>query len=276
MIEGRQIGQYHVESLIGEGGMGRVYRATGPDGRPVALKQLRPELAGDAAFRKRFAREARVAIKIEHRHVVSTLETGEYDDGLYLVQEFIDGGSVRDLLEREGRLPVPRVLTLSAQVAAGLDAMHEEGLVHRDLKPDNVMLDHDGGAQVADFGLCKDSETSTVLTKIGHAVGTLDYMAPEQVRGDSEVDFRADVYSLGCLTWECLVGDPPFRSHQGMAVMWAHLHEDPPDPSSLREDLGDDFAWALLRALEKEPERRPPTATAYAHMLQVAARGRQD
>jgi serine/threonine protein kinase len=271
-IEGWQIGRYQVESLIGEGGMGRVYRARSPDGVPVAVKQLRPELSRDAAFRKRFAREARVALEIDHRHVVSTLETGQYGEELYLVQEFIDGGSLRDLLRRDGRLPVPKVLGLCAEIASGVDAMHAAGVVHRDLKPDNVMLDSEGGAQVADFGLCKDSQTSTVLTAIGQTVGTVDYMAPEQVRGEAELDFSADLYSFGCLTWECLVGAPPFADRSGMAIMWAHLHEEPPDPSSLVPDLSADLSWALLRALEKEPSRRPATATEYAHMLQVAAR----
>src|SRR5919206_3151215 len=163
------------------------------------------------------------------------------------------------------------VLDVCTQVAEGLDAMHAEGLIHRDVKPGNILLDETGKAYITDFGLMKDREAS-VLTRPGQALGSMDYMAPEQIRGE-EVTAQSDVYALGCVMIECLTGKPPFADRQGMRILWAHLQEEPPDPCTGRTDLPSDVGWAVTRALEKEPEKRPPTATAYAHMVRVAAAG---
>jgi serine/threonine-protein kinase len=156
-------------------------------------------------------------------------------------------------------------------VASGLDALHLQGLIHRDVKPGNILLDDDGTPFIADFGLAKDRDAS-VLTKAGTAIGSMDYMAPEQIRGE-EVSAQTDVYALGCVMFECLSGKPPFADRQGMRILWAHLQEDPPDPSAGRDDVPPDVGWAITRALAKEPEKRPPTATAYAHMVRIAALG---
>jgi serine/threonine-protein kinase len=156
-------------------------------------------------------------------------------------------------------------------VADGLDALHAEGLIHRDVKPGNILLDGQGKAFITDFGLMKDREAS-VLTRPGQALGSMDYMAPEQIRGE-EVTAQSDVYALGCVMIECLTGQPPFADRQGMRILWAHLQEDPPDPSAGRDDIPPDVGWAVTRALEKEPDKRPPTATAYAHMVRIAALG---
>jgi serine/threonine-protein kinase len=268
---GDMVGPYRVESMLGEGGMGRVYRAVGPDGAVVALKVVKAELAKDEVFRRRFEREAGTAARVTHSNVVPVLATGEHEGIPYMAQQFITGGSLEDRIKRETRLDLNTTVDLCTQVADGLDALHAEGLIHRDVKPGNILLDGEGKAYITDFGLMKDREAS-VLTRPGQALGTMDYMAPEQIRGE-EVTAQSDVYALGCVMIECLSGAPPFADRQGMRILWAHLQEDPPDPSAGRDDVPPDVGWAITRALEKEPEKRPPTATAYAHMVRIAALG---
>jgi serine/threonine protein kinase len=266
---GTRVGPYEIEHLLGEGGMGRVYCARGPDGEKVALKLVKENLGSDDSFRRRFDREARVAARLEHRHLVPVLDAGEHGGAPYMAQQFITGGSLEDRIERAGSLGLEESVRLSLQIAAGLDVLHGQGLVHRDLKPANILLDEEGDAHITDFGLAKDHAAS-VLTKPGQTVGSMDYMAPEQIRGQ-EVAATTDVYALGCVVCECLSGQAPFADREGMQILWAHLQEDPPDPAADREDVPNDVGWAILRALEKEPGQRPPTATAYARMVQVAA-----
>ena len=249
--------------------MAQVYRAVGLDGEEVALKLVRAELAVEDMFRKRFAREVQTAIRIDHPHVVPVLGSGVHEGVPYMAQRLIRGGSLQDKLKADGRLELEAAVTMCLQVAKGVGALHEHGLIHRDLKPANILLDEEGCAYVGDFGLAKDPQAS-LLTKPGQAVGSLDYMAPEQIRGEP-VAPSADVYSLGCVMFEAIVGQPPFAERQGMQVLWAHLQEDPPDPCADRDDLPKGLTWAINRALEKEPEKRPETATAYARMVQVAA-----
>jgi serine/threonine protein kinase len=268
---GDSVGPYRIESMIGEGGMGRVYRATAPDGNVVALKVVKAELAKDDVFRRRFEREAGAAARVAHSNVVPVLATGEHEGIPYLAQQFITGGSLEDKIKRETQLDLRETVDLLTQVADGLDALHAEGLIHRDVKPGNILLDGEGKAYITDFGLMKDREAS-VLTRPGQALGSMDYMAPEQIRGE-EVTAQSDVYALGCVMIECLSGQPPFADRQGMRILWAHLQEDPPDPSTARDDVPADVGWAVTRALEMDPEKRPPTATAYAHMVRIAALG---
>ena len=154
-------------------------------------------------------------------------------------------------------------------VASGLDAIHAAGLIHRDVKPGNILLDEDGVAFITDFGLAKDSQ-GTVLTKPGQALGSLDYMAPEQIRSEP-VTGAADVYALGCVMFECLTGAPPFADRQGMRVLWAHLQDVPADPCASRAGMPKEFGQTICMALEKDPDKRPPTATAYARMVQIAS-----
>ena len=269
--QGDSVGPYRIEGPLGEGGMGLVYRAVGPSGQAVALKVVKAELARDSVFRRRFDREARTAARVGHPNVVPVLDTGEHDGIPYMAQQFITGGSLEDRIKRDGRLALGFALDVCTQVADGLDAMHAEGLIHRDVKPANILLDEDK-AYITDFGLMKDREAS-VLTRPGQALGSMDYMSPEQIRGE-EVTAQSDVYSLGCVMCECLSGQTPFADRQGMRILWAHLQEEPPNPIADRSDVPDDVGWAVLRALEKEPEKRPPTATAYAHMVRIAALGR--
>jgi serine/threonine protein kinase len=268
---GATVGPYRIEELLGEGGMGMVYRALSPGGETVALKLVKGELAKDSVFRRRFDREARTAARVAHPNVVPVIDTGEHDGVPWMAQRFITGGSLEHRIKRDGPLVLPFVLDICTQVADGLDAMHAEGLIHRDVKPGNILLDETDKAYITDFGLMKDREAS-VLTTPGQALGSIDYMAPEQIRGE-EVTARSDVYALGCVMCECLSGRPPFADHRGMRVLWAHLQEQPPDPLAARKDVPADVSWAILRALEKEPEMRPPTATAYAHMVRIAATG---
>ena len=268
---GDSVGPYRVESMLGEGGMGRVYRATGPSGEVVALKVVKAELARDQVFRRRFERESGAAARVAHANVVPVIDTGEHGGVPYMAQQFITGGSLEDKIKRETRLGLNEAVDLCTQVADGLDAMHAEGLFHRDVKPGNILLDGEGKAYITDFGLMKDREAS-VITRPGQALGSMDYMAPEQIRGE-EVTAQSDIYALGCVMIECLSGQPPFADRQGMRILWAHLQEDPPDPCAGRDDVPPDVGWAVTRALEKEPEMRPPTATAYAHMVRIAALG---
>jgi serine/threonine protein kinase len=269
LAPGDLVGPYRIESLLGQGGMGLVYRATGRDGETVALKLVRGKLAADYVYRKRFEREARAAERVSHPHVVPVLATGEHDGVPYMAQEFVRGGTLQDKLDRDGPLPLEPAVTLCLEVAKGLGALHAERLVHRDLKPSNILLDEDGRAFITDFGLAKDRDAS-VLTAPGKTVGSLDYMAPEQIRAE-DVSPAVDVYALGCVMFQCLSGTPPFGHREGMQILWAHMREDPPDPSARRDDIPDDVGWAVSRALEKDPARRPPTPTAYARMVQVAA-----
>jgi serine/threonine protein kinase len=245
--------------------MGQVYRAVGAEGRAVALKLVRPELAADSDLRRRFKREARAAAKIDSNHVVAVLDDGDYEGIPYMAQEIISGGSLADRIEAKGRLELEETVRMALHVAAGLDAMHRAGMVHRDLKPGNILLDEDGRAYVADFGLVKERDAS-LLTRPGQALGSLDYMAPEQIRAD-EVTPVTDVYALGCVLCESISGAPPFADRQGVRVMWAHLQDEPPDPCSGREGLPKNLGWAIRTALAKEPQ----TPTAYARMVQVAA-----
>src|SRR3954469_2953308 len=263
---GDTVGPYKIECRLGEGGMGLVYKAAGPDGQSVALKLVRGKLAADHVFRKRFDREAGAARRVSHRHVVPVLDTGEHEGIPWMAQQFIAGGTLQDKIEHHGPLDLESAVTLCLEVAKGLSALHAEGLVHRDLKPANILLDDQGGAHITDFGLAKDRDASA-LTEPGQAVGSMDYMAPEQIRGE-EVNHLTDVYALGCVMYECLPGPPPFAEREGMQVLWAHLRDEPKELGAKRTDLSQDVSGALRRALEKDPERPPPTPTAYARMVQ--------
>ncbi len=266
---GSAVGPYRVEVLLGRGGMGRVYRAADAQGSLVALKLVRSDLAADSVFRARFEREARIARQIVNPHVVPVLDTGEHDGVPYLAQRYIGGGSLEQRLQREKRLGLADALEVAAQVATGLGALVAEGLVHRDVKPANVLLDEDGTAYITDFGLAKDSQ-SPALTRPGQALGSPHYMAPEQIRGE-EVSSATDVYSLGCVIYECVSGGPPFAGQRGMRIMWAQLTDLPPDPCGTVPELPAAFGPALLQALAKDPAERPASARDYVRSLCEAA-----
>ncbi len=262
---GSQIGDYNVDSLLGEGGMGKVYTATGPDGGRVALKLVKDDYARDETFRRRFYREARIAQTVQHPNVVPVIDTGEHEGLPYMAQRFIEGMSLDEKLKRDGPLDVQTAVRVCTDVAAGLEALWGAGMVHRDVKPANILLDGSGRAYITDFGLAKDTQGS-LLTLPGQALGSMDYMAPEQIRGES-VGAATDIYALGCVMYECMCGRPPFAEVQGMRILWAHLQDPPPDPRSVRADIPEAFSRTLLVALEKDAAKRPQTAGEYARML---------
>jgi serine/threonine-protein kinase len=268
---GDVVGAWTLGEQLGEGGMGRVYRATNLLGKEAAVKVVKTDLARDKVFRRRFDREASIAQRVEHPHVVPVIDKGEHEGIPYLAQVFVAGGSLEDRILRHGKLPLDEAVRITTSVASGLDALHEQGLFHRDVKPANILLGKDGTPFITDFGLAKDRDAS-VITKTGQALGSMDYMAPEQIRGE-EVTAQSDVYGLGCVLFECLAGQPPFADRKGMRILWAHLQDDPPDPLEGRDDVPEDVTWALLKALAKDPKQRPPTATAYASMVRIAAGG---
>ncbi len=225
MRTGTTFAGYRVESLVGRGGMGVVYRATDLSlERPVALKLIAPELAEDERFRARFLREPRLAASLDHPNVIPIYEAGEHEGQLYLAMRFVEGSDLGTVLEREGKLAPERAVGVLAQVAGALDAAHRRALVHRDVKPANVMIDADGHVYLTDFGITK--QLGGASTDTGRVVGTLDYLAPEQIRGDP-VDGRTDVYALGCVLYECLAGNPPFRRETEAETLWAHMQGEP-------------------------------------------------
>jgi serine/threonine protein kinase len=262
---GTSIGRYRIDALVGIGGMGKVYEASGPDGTRVALKVVKEDLARDETFRRRFQREARIAQTVRNPHVVPVLDTGEHDGLPFMAQQFIDGSSLEQKLKAEGRIDLATAVNICAQVAEGLQALWAAGMVHRDIKPGNILLDLKGTVYITDFGLAKDSQGS-VLTMPGQALGSMDYMAPEQIRGE-EVTAETDLYALGCVMFECITGRPPFADRQGMRVLWAHLQDEPLDPLGVPANV----AQAIKCALHKQPCDRPRSGFEYARRLSTAA-----
>ena len=266
---GDTLGGYRLEESLGEGGMGLVFRAVrADDGREVALKVLKLDLAGDLVFQHRFRQEARAAAEVHDSHLVPIIEAAEADGRHYLAVDYVPGGSLGDRIAGSAMLGIEELVRVVSEVAAGLDALHGAGIVHRDIKPGNILFAGDGTAMLTDFGLAK-GPAYTVLTKPGQVMGTLDYLAPELIRGQPGTPLT-DVYALGCLAFECATGKTPFADKGLFEVGLAHLEEPPPDPSAERPELSPAFAAALLSALEKDPAQRPASAGAYAELLRRA------
>jgi YVTN family beta-propeller protein len=261
---------YRVEALIGRGGMGEVYRAIDDRlGRPVALKVIAGGVTTDEGARRRLLEESRLAASLDHPNVVPVYEVGESEGRLFLAMRYVAGIDLRALLHREGAIGPERAVAVAAQIADALDAAHRRGLVHRDVKPSNVLLDHADGrehAYLADFGLTQS--TSATGPADGQFMGTVDYVAPEQIRGDA-VDGRADEYGLACLLFECLTGTVPYRTGSGVGALFAHLEEPVPSAAERRVGLPPAVDDVFARALAKEPEARYATCTGFV----AAARG---
>jgi YVTN family beta-propeller protein len=244
---GTELAGYRLEALIGRGGMGVVYRAHDLAlDRDVALKLLAPELADDVSFRERFLRESRLAASLEHPNVVPIHDAGEIEGQLYIAMRLVEGTDLKTIL-REGPLEPARAVHVVEQIAGALDAAHARGLVHRDVKPSNVLIDEREHVYLADFGLSRRLGDAAAPLGAAKSLGTADYVAPEQIRGE-EVDGRADVYALGCLLYECLAGKPPFERGSEAATLYAHLEESPPVLPGLEQ--------VLPKALAKEPGDR--------------------
>src|SRR5262249_3970338 len=276
LAAGTVVAGFRVESLIGEGAMGAVYRATAPDGRVVALKLLSAELARDDRFRQRFLRESRIATTLNHPHIVPTSASGEEGGVLFLAMTYIEGSDLRQLLRVEGRLDRELALDLVGQVAEALDAAHKVGLVHRDVKPGIVLVatrpegEH---AYVCDFGLARHVSSVSSLTGERGFVGTIDYVPPEQIEG-GPIDGRADVYSLGCVFFECLAGERPFERDSELSVVFAHLNEPPPRVSEARPELPQELDAVFATALAKSPDDRYSSCGELVAAAQAALQGK--
>jgi YVTN family beta-propeller protein len=256
---GTELAGYRIEGLLGRGGMSVVYRADHLRlKRNVALKLLAPELAEDERFRERFLRESQLAASLDHPNVVPIYDAGEVEGLLYIAMRYVPGTDLRQLLRREGTLESDRALALVAQIGNALDAAHERGLVHRDVKPSNVLLTGRRGKEhcyLADFGLSTSASDRSVVADPRQIVGTIDYVAPEQIR-DGDIDGRADVYSLACLLYECLTGDVPFRRPNDVAVIYAHLEDPAPRASERRSELTSEVDAVLEKGMAKLPDER--------------------
>jgi YVTN family beta-propeller protein len=247
---------HRITGVAGRGGMGVVYRAVQLDlDRAVALKLIAPQLAEDPAFRERFVRESRLAAAIDHPNVIPIYYTGEYEGALYIAMRYVEGSDLRTLVRAAGRLDAERAAHIVAQVGSALDAAHQRGIVHRDVKPANVLLGGSEHAYLTDFGLTKRISSHSGETRGGGWVGTLGFVAPEQIRGE-RVDARADIYALGCVLFHTLAGGPPYQRDSEEATLWAHLHEDPPSLRASVPDAPPELQEVIDRALAKEPEER--------------------
>lgn len=270
------IAGFRVQSLIGAGSMGSVYLAEDTrTGEPVALKVMTAGLAEDERFRQRFIRESALAATLDHPHVVRTLASGEADGMLFLAMAYVEGSDLRDVLRREGRLEPERALRLVAQAAGALDAAHAEGLVHRDVKPGNILIGSgpDGEhAYMCDFGLARHVSSVSSLTGERGFVGTIDYVPPEQIEGGT-IDSRTDVYSLGCVLFECLSGARPFERDSELSVVFAHLNEPPPRITELRPELPVAFDGVFANALAKLLDDRYQSCGEMVDAARAASRG---
>ncbi|HWC26111.1 MAG TPA: protein kinase, partial [Solirubrobacteraceae bacterium] len=271
LTPGDLLGGCRVEALIARGGMGAVYRAVQLGlQRTVALKVIAADHAADAEFRDRFARESRMAAAIDHPNVVDVYAAGEDRGALYIVMRYVPGSDLHALIRSAGRLPAPRATAIVSQVAAALDAAHAAGLVHRDVKPANVLLAEGDHAYLSDFGLMRPLDPQAPLTDSGRWIGSVDFASPEQLAGEP-VDARSDVYSLGCVLFAALTGAPPFARATVPATLLAHLHDPPPRPSASGAPA--DFDRVVARALAKAPDERYPSAGDLGRAARAAARG---
>jgi serine/threonine protein kinase len=273
---GSVLAGYRIEGLAGVGGMGRVYRATQIAlNRLVALKVIAPELANEPDFRARFERESHLSASIDHPNVIPVYEAGEADGRLFIAMRWVEGTDLRSVIVAEGRLEPDRAVAIAEQVAAALDAAHRSGLVHRDVKPANVMLTATHGQEhvyLTDFGLTKKASSNTALTRTGFFVGTPDYMPPEQIMG-GRADARSDVYALGCLLFHALTGRPPYDRGHEVAKMYAQVHDPPPSVVEAVPGAPAGLDAVITRALAKVPDQRYPSAGDLGRAARAALTG---
>src|SRR5438093_8638851 len=270
---GTVLGGYRIVESLGSGGTSVVYRAEHVRlGRPAALKLLAPGL-GEADFSERFLRESQLAASLDHPSIVPVYDAGEEDGLLYIAMACVEGSDLKTLLAEEGRLPTRRALRIVGQIASALDAAHARGLVHRDVKPANVLVTADDRAYLSDFGVVKEL-TSNGATRTGSFIGTIEYCAPEQIEG-RDVDARTDVYALACVLYECLAGAPPFHRPSEVAVLNAHLHAPPPKLTRAAPDLPQALEHVVAKALSKSPLDRFASCGEFVAAARAAAAERR-
>ncbi len=276
LLKGAAVAGFRIESLIAKGALGSVFLARARDDTTVALKILTPELSADERFRRRFLRESELAATLDHPHIVPIVQSGEEDGVLYLAMSHVEGSDLRDLLRQEGRFESGRAIDLVGQVAEALDAAHSAGLVHRDVKPGNILIAaRPGGehAYLCDFGLARHMSSVSSLTGDRGFVGTVDYISPEQIEG-GPIDGRTDVYSLGCVLYECLTGARPFERESELALVYAHLNEPPPKLTDLRPELPNALDDVFATTLAKAPADRYATGGEMVAAAEAALAGR--
>jgi eukaryotic-like serine/threonine-protein kinase len=272
--------RYEIGGVLGRGGMAEVHR--GRDlrlGREVAVKVLRSDLARDPSFQVRFRREAQAAASLNHPAIVAVYDTGEDRTGSgatpYIVMEYVEGETLRDVLRREGRLDPTRAMQLAADICGALDFSHRNGIVHRDVKPGNVMITPQGAVKVMDFGIARAvSDSAATMTSTAAVIGTAQYLSPEQARGEA-VDARSDVYSVGCLLYELVTGAPPFTGDSPVSVAYQHVREDPRLPSSINPEIPPELDAILLKAMSKNPANRYQSAADMRNDLLRAIAGQR-
>jgi serine/threonine protein kinase len=277
---GSQFASYRIEGVLGRGGMSVVYRAENMRlGNEVALKVLSADLSEDDAFRERFVRESRLAASINHPNIIPIYDAGEQDGLLYIAMRYVEGCDLKTLIREQGPLSLPRAAAIISQVARGLAVAHQRGLIHRDIKPANILTERAGGerevldhAYLADFGLMKHMISRSGLTNTGQFLGTVDYVAPEQVEA-RDVDHRADIYSLGCVLYECLTGSVPYPHDADVAVLFAHVRDEVPRVTDVRPDLPPVVDEITSTAMAKRPDDRYSNAADIPGVLAAAVAG---
>ncbi|HRC74344.1 MAG TPA: protein kinase, partial [Kouleothrix sp.] len=259
--------RYELEQKIGEGGMARVYR--GRDlrlSRAVAVKVLHSHYASDTGFLQRFHHEAQAVANLRHPNIVDVYDVGQDGDMHYIVMEYVPGSDLKALIVREAPLPVERAVSIAEAVARGLDAAHRLGMIHRDIKPQNIIIGEAGQVKITDFGIAK-STMSTAMTETGVTFGTADYISPEQARGQPATP-QSDIYSLGVTLYEMLTGRLPFTGDSSIAVAMQHVSAEPPPPRMYNSRIPPQLEAIVLRALNKDPSRRPHSAREFANLLE--------
>lgn len=249
-------GRYEVEREVGKGGNARIFLARGQDGQPVALKILHPELLVSVAA-ERFLREIKIASQLDNPHIAKILDSGEREWLVYYVMSFVEGPTLRERLDTMRMLPIAETLRIADDVLEALDHAHGHGIIHRDVKPANIVLAAEG-AVLLDFGIARAvvASGSDQLTRSGIAVGTSTYMSPEQITALSDIDHRSDLYSVGCVLFECLAGQPPYAHRNEAVVLQFHLNQQVPDVRTLRSDTPPELATLISKALAKTREQR--------------------
>src|SRR5262245_41388930 len=266
-------GRYELQEVVGSGGMSSVYRAHDTVlERTVAIKILYDHFSNDPEYVERFRREARALAQLNHPNIVTVIDRGEFGGRQFIVFEHVEGENLKELVDREGQLPVDQALALVHQVARGLAFAHDHGVVHRDVKPHNVLIDENGVAKVTDFGIARSLEPGDGLTETGTLLGTSEYIAPEQASG-SRVDERSDQYSLATVLYELLAGEPPYTGDNFMAVAMKHIQEPVPSVRDARPDISPRLDAIIARAMAKRPEDRFRSTEAMMAALEAARTG---